>query len=792
MNSKIHLLVIRDIMARRFQFGALAIIIALGIAIFVSMTVAFTNAERSYDRTYEATRFADFSVKVTQAPESVVEEVRQLANVEAVEGRVVMDTGLQLDDKRLVQARLIGLPADRRAAVNDVIVESGRYFEADERAVVLPLGKFADFHGYESGDSLEVYTPEGLRPLRIVGTVSSPEYLLMAESKQDLLPSPRRFGVFFVPNAYLQEVFGMQGQVNEVNVLVESQGQREDTIAAVSGLLEPYGVQQTVRQEDQPSKAATELDLESGREFAILLPALVLVIAAIAIYIAMSRLVRAQRTLIGLFRGIGYGRGSIVVHYLLFAVVIGVVGGGVGVAAGYGLGYLLTGLYADALAIPLIAHEFQLMPIMVSVIVSLGVALVAAAAPAWAASRMLPAPAMRPSPEVALAKGSVPFVERVFGLGRRPPLLVRLAIRNIWRAPVRSLYTVGAIALAVVLLVVGLSSFDSMDFVMDYQFEKTDRWDVAATFWSPQDDETLAEINDLEGVRRVERVYLTPAEIRVGSKRTNLELLAVPEDTRLHGFDLGGGKTASEALGGGGIILAKGVADKLDVGVGDEVDIMIEAGTTPDLSVSGVSREFTGGLGYVSLATKDDLGLPGGFNAVWLETASRSASERVQAALYDEVRGIQGVQIKEEIRDDWNEMMSLYNVMTGVIVAFCMVMAAAIVFNTMTVNVLERERETATMRTLGAGRPSVGLMLVAEGLVFSLLAILPGLALGTIAASYLIHTWSSEFFTMWFHMRTITYAMIAVVIIVAALVSTIPSIWHSNRMNLAEATKVLA
>ena len=791
MNRKIHLLVIRDIMARRFQFGALAIIIVLGIAIFVSMTVAFNNAERSYDRTYEATHFADFSVEVKAAPESVIDEVGALPNVEAVEGRVVVDTGLQVDEDRLVQARLIGVPADRRPAVNDVIVESGRYFEADERAVVLPLDKFADFHDYASGDTLQVYTPQGLRPLIIVGTVSSPEYLLMAESKQDLLPSPRRFGVFFVPNAYLQELFGMQGQVNEANVLVESQGQREDTIAAVTGLLEPYGVQQAVRQEDQPSKAATELDLEGGRDFAILLPALVLVIAAFAIYIAMSRLVRAQRTLIGLFRGIGYGRGSIVVHYLLFAVVIGVVGGSVGVAVGYGLGYLLTGLYADALAIPLIAHEFQAMPIVISVIVSLGVALVAAAAPAWAASRMLPAPAMRPSPEVPLAKGSVPFIERVFGLGRRPPLLARLTVRNIWRSPMRSLYTVGAIALAVVLLVVGLSSFDSMDFIMDYQFEKTDRWDVAATFWSPQDDETLAEINGLEGVRRAERVYMTPAEIRADSKRTNVELLAVEEDTRLHGFDLGGGETAAEkALGEGGIILTKGVADKLDVGVGDRVDITTEAGSA-SLAVSGVSKEFTGGLGYVSLATKDGLGLPGGFNAVWLETISRSDSEVVQAALY-QMAGTQGVQIKEEIRDDWREMMSLYNVMAGVIVAFCMVMAGAIVFNTMTVNVLERERETATMRTLGAGRPSVGLMLVAEGLIFSLLAILPGLALGTMAASYLIDTWSSEFFTMWFHMRTITYAMIAAAIIVAALVSTIPSIWHSNRMNLAEATKVLA
>jgi putative ABC transport system permease protein len=794
MNRKIHLLVLRDIMARRFQFGALAIIIALGIAIFVAMTVAFNNAERSYDRTYEATHFADFSVEVNEAPESVIAEVGWLPNVEAVEGRVVMDTGLPVDENRLVQARLIGVPADRRAAVNDVIVESGRYFEAGERDVVLVLDKFADFHGYQSGDTIQVYTLQGLRPLTIVGTVSSPEYLLMAESKQDILPSPRRFGVFFVPNAYLQELFGMEGQVNEVHILVESQGQREETIAAVSGVLEPYGVQQTVRQEDQPSKAATELDLEGGRDFAILLPTLVLVIAAFAIYIAMSRLVRAQRTLIGLFRGVGYGKGSIVVHYLLFAVVIGVVGGSVGVAAGYGLGYLLTGLYADALAIPLIAHEFQLTPIVVSVIVSLAVALVAAAAPAWAASRMLPAPAMRPSPEVALAKGSVPFVERIFGLGRRPPLLVRLGVRNIWRSPMRSLYTVGAIALAAVLLVVGLSSFDSMDFIMDRQFEKTDRWDVAATFWSPQDDQTLAEINDLEGVRRAEPIYLTPAELRVGSKRTNIELLAVPEDTRLHGFDLGGGKAADEVLSGGGIILAKGVADKLDVGVGDRVDITTEAGLVEGDDaplVSGISKEFTGGLAYVSLGTKDELGLPGGFNAVWLETASRSDSEEVQAALY-QMAGTQGVQIKEEIRDDWNEMMSLYNVMAGVIVSFCMVMAGAIVFNTMTVNVLERERETATMRTLGAGRASGGLKLVAEGLIFSLLAILPGLALGTMAASYLIHTWSSEFFTMWFHMYPTTYVMIAAAIIVAALMSTVPSIWHSNRMNLAEATKVLA
>jgi putative ABC transport system permease protein len=207
--------------------------------------------------------------------------------------------------------------------------------------------------------------------------------------------------------------------------------------------------------------------------------------------------------------------------------------------------------------------------------------------------------------------------------------------------------------------------------------------------------------------------------------------------------------------------------------------------------VSGVSKESAGGLAYVSLAAKDQMGLPGGFNGVWLETTSPSANADVQTALY-RLSGIQGAQIKEEIRQDYRDMLALFNVLAGVIVIFCLIMAGAIVFNTMTVNVLERERETATMRTLGTSRASVALTLAVEGLTFSVLAILPGLALGTVAATYLIHTWSSQFFTIWFHMRTITYVMIAAVIIVAALVSTIPSIWHCNRMNLAEATKVLA
>ncbi len=790
MNRKIHLLVLRDILARRFQFGALMVIVALGVAIYVCLTVAFGNISRSYDRTYRETHFADFTVSFKGAPASVVDELAALPDVENVDGRQVIDTGLIAPNGRVVQARLIGLPADRRPAVNDVVVESGRYLEPGDTDAVLPVKAFADFYGLKSGDPIRAYTTGGLQELTVVGIVSSSEYLILAESKQDFLASPRRFGVFFLSEARLEQLFDREGQINEVGVIVGDESRREEAISAVQNVLAPYGVEATTRAEDQPSRAATELDLEGGQGFATLLPALILAVGAFAIYIAMSRLVRAQRTIVGLFRAVGYGTAAVIGHYLLIAAAVAVVGAVGGIAVGYGLSYVLTDAYAAALEIPLVTNEFQPVPILVSVLVSLLVSLLAAAFPAWSAARLLPAPAMRPSPEVALTKGSATLFERILGLGRRPPMLFRLSVRNVWRAPRRMLYTVGAISLALLLLVIGFSTFDSMNFTIDKQFEETDRWDVAAVFSSPQGQNVLAEAQAIEGVAAAEPVYFATAEAKAGSETSSVELEALEPDQRLHGFDLEGGGDAREALAGGGIVLPTGVADKLKVGRGDTLELTV-SGTTASLQVAGVSREAVGGLAYVSLDTKErQLGLPAGFNGLFIETASPSRNDSVQAALY-EMQGVQGAQIKDEMRDDFQEVMALFNVMVWFVVVFCMVMAAAIVFNTMTVNVLEREREIATIRTLGSGPAFVGSTLMAEGLALSLLAIAPGLILGTVASSYLMASFNSEFFSMLFHIRTATYVIVSVLVLVAAVVSILPPIRYCNRMDLAQATKVL-
>jgi putative ABC transport system permease protein len=120
------------------------------------------------------------------------------------------------------------------------------------------------------------------------------------------------------------------------------------------------------------------------------------------------------------------------------------------------------------------------------------------------------------------------------------------------------------------------------------------------------------------------------------------------------------------------------------------------------------------------------------------------------------------------------------------------VIAAAVIFNTMTVNVLEREREIATMRALGQSRGRLQGMITVENLLVGLLALVPGLALGVASTYYLFQMFStSGDFYLPFYIAPLSYGIVILLIFGTALLSQLPAMRRANRMDLGEATKVM-
>jgi putative ABC transport system permease protein len=781
----------RDLRASLAQSVALIVIVMLGVASYVASIASYRDLGTSYQRTYDQLKLADVSFGVQSAPESLASDLRAVDGVQSVTARLVVDTGLVMpavngEAQDPIRARLIGMPADAQPSVDDIQLLEGTYFPAGQADAVIMESHFANYYHLGVGDTISPILNGQTIHLKAVGIAASPEYLVVSPSKQEIFPSVRSFGVFFVPQAELQNRLGLEAIVNNFVVLLKPGADQSTVVTAIQGLLAPYGLEDTTLQKDQPSNAALSADLEGFRELAFLMPFVILLVAAISVYVMLGRQVRAQTPQIGLMKAIGYSNTAVLWHYLLYALVIGVIGAVLGALLGLPLGYAITTGYATELGIPIVAAKFYPELILEGALFSLLATVLAAIGPATQALRQSPAQAMRLDPAIADVKGRVSIFERLLPL----PLWLRLPLRNVLRVRRRSLTTALGIIFAYVLFLMVWGLTDSMNYFFTNNYTNVERWDVSAIYDAPQSQATLDEIQGWTGVKKVEPLAQFPATLKANGHAEDVLLTALGTDESLHGFQFPAGVTIQGALGNGQLVLTRGMMGKVGLNEGDHVTLDTSFGQQ-DFTVGPPSDEMMNAVVYISLTElQKRAGSPTPlYNAFYL-TVDASQAKQVKLDLY-QLPGAVSVQRKSDMVADLRSYMVLFYAFTGVMLAFALLMSFALLFNAMTVSVLERRREFATMRSLGTGRRWIAMLLSGEDFILWLFTLIPGLLLGYLMALGMGSAFNTNLFTFKIVIAPITYVAAAVGILVTMLVAALPAIRRVNKLNLAEATKVM-
>ncbi|MFN2224846.1 MAG: ABC transporter permease, partial [Anaerolineae bacterium] len=788
--KKINVKLWRDIRQQKWQFTALVVVILLGVLSYGGMMGMIDDVEASLDDTLDRLHFQDFVVTL-QSPvaESAARDVAAVDNVQAATGRFVMDTGLYIADDNQGHARLIGMPVDSQPPVNELYIQEGRYLQAGDDLAAVVDHHLAEYYGYGPGDVLHPIVDSQRLDVEIVGVAVSPEYLMAVASNENVLPSPGSFTVLFMPQATVQRLFGAAGQINEVNVLLSDQSPAavQQAIAGVEAALGPAQTRSVVERADNPSYNLLRLDLEGGREMMAMVPSMFVVIAAMSIYVLLNRLVQAQRPQIGVLKALGYSRRAIVRYYLLYAALIAIIGSVLGFVLSYPVGKEFAAAYAAEFGLPFVTAHFHLQAALEAIGLNLVVALVAAAFPAWASARIAPAQAMRFDPSVAQVRGSVPWLERLLGLVLPLRTSTKIALRNLFRNRRRTLTTALGFVFAFIVLLACWAMFDGMGHMMTVQFERTDRWDVQALFSQPRPAALMDQVANWPGVETVEPVLEFPVTVEANGGSHDAFLIALRPDSTLHGFQLPKGKDPAALLAPGHALLMTNMGDQWGIETGDTITLRTPLGDRQAIADTSNEEVMSPGV-YVGLDWVQQE-LAGGqalFNALWLRVDPASQTD-VRRMLYN-LPGVASVDLKDQIAAGWQSLMGLYYVMMGMFLLFALVISAAVIFNTMTVNVLERQREIATMRALGQSRGRLRGMITLENVLIGLLALVPGLALGVGATYYLFQLFSSSAdFFLPFYIAPRTYVIVTALIFGTALLSQVPAIRRANRMDLAEA-----
>jgi putative ABC transport system permease protein len=364
-----------------------------------------------------------------------------------------------------------------------------------------------------------------------------------------------------------------------------------------------------------------------------------------------------------------------------------------------------------------------------------------------------------------------------------------MILRRIGRQPVRAALTVFGIALSCAILVMGSFVEDTIDYMIEFQFFRVQRFDVSLGFIEPSGPRAVHDAAHLPGVTRVEPFRGAPARVRFGARHRRVGITGVVPDPQL--FRPLDEKGRPVVVPGEGLVVSSRMADVLGARIGDVVTVEVLEGERPvvEVPIAGVVEDFSGLVAYMDLNALRRM-LREGDTASGVFLAVDSSR---QVELYTELKEtprVGSVAIKSAaLRGFEKTMAENLLVMRALNLTFATVIAFGVVYNTARIALAERSRELATLRVMGFTRAEVSFLLLGEMAVLTLLALPLGMVMGYGMAALAVVALKTETQSFPLVIEPSTYSFAAVVVTAAATVTGLIVRRRVDRLDLVEVLK---
>ena len=520
-------------------------------------------------------------------------------------------------------------------------------------------------------------------------------------------------------------------------------------------------------------------DLEGAKRTSIPFTVMIAAIASITIVLSLQRLVQSQAKEIAVLRTLGVNRTSLMTGYLIAPLVIGAVGCGLGALMGpWGVNGMLD-FYEGIVGLPITEREVPLELYTGVMLPTMLVVFLSGAFPAWKSSRLDPLEVL--SGQNQMRVGST-LLRR---LTSWMPTTLGLSIRSSVRKPVRLMMTFLAVGISLMLFgSVQMMSAGLQDTIVG-GLEEQQSWD-AQVYIGEGGEASIIEWADERGA-----TYESLIEMPLGSvdDADGLERVFTlvgfdSYETGMRNVNVIEGERPQSSSGPSEVMMDEGSMVFLGWSVGEQHTVLLN-GAEHDITVVGTTR---GELVRTMYFLRADLG-----EALGVEATSMYLTLPEGVAVDASLAEISmGVIERQTLIDGMNSLIEQQTQIFQAMMYLGLMFTIAVMFNTMIMNVAERDFELATLRVLGASTRSLGFMLLFESLLIGIIGGLVGVAFAYGGAVGLAASFSSwQFFVAIVVVPSVAYQLMTGVIVIAVAMTPI-GIWRLRRMDLVEKVKDLS
>ena len=667
---------------------------------------------------------------------------------------------------------------------------SGRLASADDEIVL-------DEHAASGmeigiGDTVSIGAGHGSMNFTVVGIGYHSQHLYFSQSGSILPADPGTFATGYLSDTGIERLANLSaGSANLLLLDVvgspeyDLQSTEEDEGERLSEIIS--SVKDTMMAVDDTSFIAYDrsgvdsveflrADAEGASKSYPIVTGMIAMVAGITIFLSLQRLIQSQAREIAILRTLGIPKSAIMPGFILAPIAIGLVGSSIGIILGAAFGGpAMISMYEDIIGIPAIGFHTDAPLIMQNFLIAMGVVIIAGIKPALDASRMQPLEILRGQHEVRISSRGI---QR---LTSRLPTTVGLTIRSSMRKPMRLIFTFFAVGLSMLI-------FGTMSLMMDSMGEvfgvDGQNWDAQVNVPFGGEDAVIGWAEENGASHESMLVFPGNAE---GDTRQflayGLDVISTGDDAMLPLNLLEGslpvaGATTTQVL------VDEGTMMFLEWEVGQTQTVMFGPFSL-GVEIAGV----TGGeLSRTVYFHRSDLS-----DAIGLEATTVLLILPEGVELDEQIGEMSvGITQKQDMLDSFDSLLEKQQGIYNAILGLGVIIAIAVLFNTLLMNISERDSELATLRVLGAPISRIRSMMLGEHLAIGLIGGVLAAVFTIVMAQYMISSFVQWAFFFTLQPDIMAALELILVVVVISVMCTPYGTWRVSRMDLVEKVKDLS
>ncbi|QLG37949.1 ABC transporter permease [Paenibacillus sp. E222] len=766
---------IRDIKQSIGQFLAFVLVITIG-AFFYTGLVTLSDNLSSYSKNYFQTHnLSDLNVYYDQVSKQDMSKLSGIEGIKKVEGRYTFDATQSFGDTKAT-LKIHSIP-EINSINTPTIIEGNIPSRQDQ---ILLDSHYAKEHQYRVGDQMKLSVNNENVVFTISGLGENVEYAKKNETQDHKTSGFAYMAEAGIPriagNLYYNEVLidAEEGyDIDRLGQNVEAQSQQLSYVSQISKerTFNYSQLQQTVYNNKLMSKV---------------IPLVLFIIEAIILFLTMSRIIDSQRNQVGIMKALGVKNSSIMLHYMGFPILVGIIGSILGcIISAIIFVPMIEASNARSYSLPNITFSLSPFSIIMPILFSSAFGMLACYLSGIGILREHAAQAMRPKPPKKMKKLLIEQLPKIWG---RIPYSNKLILRNIFLNKQKAIASSVGVVVSTVLLITAFGTQTSLQRVAD-QIEEVNTYDLKVEYTSG------AELEKVELPTGIESSYYQstfPVEFTKGDEHENATLTVTEKDnTLIQFFDE---KDNPMTLMDNGVLVPKSYADHYKVAIGDTIRIRFTdpsfANKTVDMKVAQISNQYSNPSFFCSIAYLESFGID--YNPTTILVKASNATDLTNVRqFFEQDNLVDTIADKDDLKKSAQFIMKQNSFIFIMFIISAVILSFGAIYTISSINIYERNRELATLKVLGYQKYKINRLIFSENMILTTFAVIIALPISVYMYSIIIEALSST------HQQIpdqINILVMLVSIMIAFLLTTLSNLMLQrkvSRINMIESLKSL-